>query len=119
MRATFCAPKHDKMLKGVICRHVTLTVRRVDELDATERDALFALLKSNVEVLYRSSKEGWDDAREQGELFPETARFLVARCAETGNLAGYSMFTFKRRTDFDASDAEDGWHSPQMGILDW
>mmetsp|Transcript_19239 Transcript_19239/g.66716 ORF Transcript_19239/g.66716 Transcript_19239/m.66716 type:complete len:282 (+) Transcript_19239:55-900(+) len=51
------------------------------DVDASTRDALFALLEANMRAHYEASDWGWDEREKRGDLSSADARLLVAEDA--------------------------------------
>ena len=68
------------------------------DLDASTRDACFALLEANMRAHYEASDWGWDEREKRGDLASADARFLVAEDA-AGAVAGFVHFRFEPDDD--------------------
>ena len=68
------------------------------DLDASTRDACFALLEANMRAHYEASDWGWDEREKRGDLASSDARFLVAEDA-SGAVAGFVHFRFEPDDD--------------------
>lgn len=70
-----------------------LECKRVKELPSDVINTLFALLKKNMESLYRSCSWGWDEEKKFSEMTEDAAWYLVAYDAERKPVA-FSHFRF-------------------------
>ena len=68
------------------------------DVDASTRDALFALLEANMRAHYEASDWGWDEREKRGDLASADAKFLVAEDA-AGAVAGFVHFRFEPDDD--------------------
>ena len=68
------------------------------DLDASTRDACFALLEANMRAHYEASDWGWDAKEKRGDLAAADARVLVAEDA-SGAVAGFVHFRFEPDDD--------------------
>ena len=68
------------------------------DVDASTRDACFALLEANMRAHYEASDWGWDEREKRGDLAAADARFLVAEDA-SGAVAGFVHFRFEPDDD--------------------
>lgn len=71
------------------------------DLDESARSELVALFEVNMKAQYEASDWGYDAAAKREELFDPMARYLIARDASSGALAGFAHFRFVDDEDAD------------------
>ncbi|KFD53825.1 hypothetical protein M514_05331 [Trichuris suis] len=57
-------------------------------------EMLMMLLEENMRPYYESSEWGWNQKAKRKEMGSSSARYLLARCKETRQFAGFSHFRF-------------------------
>ncbi|KAF8168034.1 acyl-CoA N-acyltransferase [Crassisporium funariophilum] len=73
-----------------------------DELQATQREAVWVIFEANMRELYQNSSFGWDPETKRKELFHNLSRFVLVQQDESPNpLVAFSMFRFEQEDEDD------------------
>lgn len=81
---------------------IAIRSAHASDLDAPARGEMTALFELNMKAQYEASDWGYDAAAKREEMFDPMARYLVARDAASGALAGFAHFRFVDDEDADA-----------------
>jgi len=73
--------------------NLSLSCKKVTDMSEEESNAMFELVKGNMQELYKKSAWGWDGKKKQGEMLEENARYLLVR-DEQENIVAMSHFRF-------------------------
>lgn len=72
---------------------VTLSIKRVTDLDQTVKDWIYNLTEKNMKEKYENCSWGWNDKKKYEELMDESAWYLISQLSN-GKLLGFSHFRF-------------------------
>ena len=72
--------------------HNDIVFKHQSQLIASERLALFDLLKRNMKVMYDRSGEGWKDGFKRKEMFSVNSMFLILSSQEDRKIQAFLHF---------------------------
>lgn len=89
---------------------IVLSYVHVDDLSKAMKDALFELLKANMEVAYNESGPEWTwvDSRKRAEVFDQDARFILLHKASSESPSTPATTTSTEASEATTQENKDG-----------